>query len=539
MNSIYQIGLGKADMTAFIPGVGMMGYGQFHNVVKDIGTGLLARAVVIQEVSKKPVIFVHLEQAFVTIALKQEIVNRFNRIHPSMELTHADILVTAQHTHSAPGGYSHYPFYNFTIPGFQTRVFDRVASASVEAIDNALKDLAPSTLSWGEIEISLDKEVAFNRSMTAFKNNADVDDIKLGEKEKAVSRTMEGIFIKGTDGKLRGMLNFFGVHCTSVSSYNQRIHHDNKGVAAALFEKKYPGSVALFMQSSAGDVSPNFYWDKKTKLMRGKFADQYENAEFNGEIQFREAEKIPSFHGISGEIRSAHTFVDMSQRVAPPAHGVSFFTGTLEGPGMPHALGSILKAVARVSKTARLIRHPEDQKFFEAHGRKDIMLDHRTGTFAIFPATIWNKLPPLPDKTVEAVRKTAKTNSLTTLPWVPGTIPFQLLALGNVLIVAVPGEITTVSARRLRRELTEASKSSGFKKVIITSYANCYMGYITTPEEYDMQCYEGGHNVHGRATHTEMVSAVKELFNQLSHNIKESGLKPAPFPSDELARRSV
>jgi neutral ceramidase len=514
MNSVYQIGLGKADMTAFIPGVGMMGYGQFHNVVKEIGTGLSARAVVIQEVSKRPLIFVHLEQAFVTIALKQEIVNRMLARHPGLALTHADILMTAQHTHSAPGGYSHYPFYNFTIPGFQTQVFDRVATASIEAIELAMIDLAPATLAWGETEISLDKEVAFNRSMTAYKNNPDVEDVKLGEKEKAVSRTMEGLFIRSTDGKLRGMLNFFGVHCTSVSSYNTRIHHDNKGVAAALF-------------------------DKKKKLMRGKFDDQYESAEFNGEIQFREAEKIVSLHPISGEIRSAHTFVNMSKRVAPPAHGVSFFMGTLEGPGMPHALGNVMRIVARVSKTARLIRYPEDQAFFNAHGRKDVMLDHRTGTFAVFPTTIWNKLPPLPDKTLEAVRKTAKTQSLKTLPWVPGTIPFQMLALGNVLLIAVPGEITTNSARRLRRELTDYARPSGFRKVIIASYANCYMGYITTPEEYDLQCYEGGHNVHGRATHTQMILAAKELFDQLSQNIKESGPQPLPFPADELARRSV
>ena len=532
MNSLYQIGFGKADMTSFIPGVGMMGYGQFHNTVKEIGTPLTARAVIIQEVSKRPIIFIHLEQAFVTIALKQEIVNRLG-------MNHADVLVTAQHTHSAPGGYSHYPFYNFTIPGFQTRVFETVATAAVLAAELALKDLAPSTLSWGEIEISLDKEVAFNRSMTAFNNNPDVDTLKLGEKERAVSRTMEGLIIKSTEGKIRGMLNFFGVHCTSISSYNQRIHHDNKGVAAALFEKKYPGTTALFMQSSAGDVSPNFYWDKKTKLMRGKFADQYESAEFNGEIQFRESERLQNLHPISGEIRSAHAFVNMAARSAPPAHGVSFFTGTLEGPGMPHALGSVMKVVARLYKQTRLIRHPEDKKFFEAHGRKDIMLDHRNGSFAGIPRGLWPKLPPLPDQTVEAVRKTANARALETLPWVPGTIPFQMIALGNVLLIAVPGEITTVSARRVRRELSEYAATSGFKKIILTSYANCYMGYITTPEEYDMQCYEGGHNIHGRETHTVMVEALKELFDQLSVNIKESGEKPQPFPPEELARRSV
>ncbi len=539
MNSLYEIGLGKYEMTSFIPGVGMMGYGQFHNVVKEVATPLWARAVVIQQNHLSPVIFIHLEQAFVTIAIKQELVNRLREKYPEWNLTHADILVTAQHTHSAPGGYSHYPFYNFTIGGFQRRVFETVVTAALFAVELALKDRAPSTLSWGEIELSLDKEVAFNRSITAYLNNPDVIALKIDDKDKAVSRLMEGIFIKGTDGKVRGILNFFGVHCTSISSFNQRIHHDNKGVAAALFEKKWPGSIALFMQSSAGDVSPNFIWDKKKKLMRGKYKDQYENAEFNGEIQFKESEKINPINNIQGEIRSAHTFTNMSDRVAPPAHGVGFFQGTLEGPGIPHSVGSILKLVSRFHRQARLIRHPEDKKFYEAHGRKDIVLDNRSGSLLGIMPTTWKKFPPLPDPTAESIRKTAKKDALVTLPWVPGTIPFQLMALGNVLIAAVPGEITTISARRLRARILDHVRLSGFKKVIITSYANCYMGYITTPEEYDIQCYEGGHNIHGRRTHDVMVDSFLELFDQLSLNIKESGTNPKPFPQDELDRRSV
>src|SRR5690606_19279399 len=133
-----------------------------------------------------------------------------------------------------------------------------------------------------------DREVAFNRSMQAYLNNEDAPKLRLDDRPLGINRKMQGLLVRNLEGKLFAHLNWFGVHCTSVSSYNQRVHHDNKGIAAALFEENYPGAIAFFFQSTAGDVSPNFVWDKKLGLMRGKFTDQYDNAAYNGELQFRE-----------------------------------------------------------------------------------------------------------------------------------------------------------------------------------------------------------------------------------------------------------
>ena len=33
--------------------------------------------------------------------------------------------------------------------------------------------------------------------------------------------------------------------------------------------------------------------------------------------------------------------------------------------------------------------------------------------------------------------------------------------------------------------------------VVVAGYSNGYAGYITTPEEYRLQQYEGGHTLHG------------------------------------------
>lgn len=524
-------------MTSFIPGIGMMGYGQFHNVVKEVATPLLARALVITE-DKNLFCWIHLEQAFVTIAIKQEVVRRLHALDPIYD--ERTVLMTAQHTHAAPGGYSHYPFYNFTIPGFQTRVFEKVCQAAVEAVLQARRDVRPSVLRWGEVEISPDKDVAFNRSMAPYLNNSDAPALKLSDKHLGVDRRMQGLNVYGEAGELRAHLNWFAVHNTSVSSYNQRIHHDNKGVAADLFEKAHPGALAFFFQSSAGDVSPNFRWDKKLHRMVGKFDDQYESAAYNGEIQFRAAESVQTTQSLSGELASFQTYADMKLLAAPAAHGVGFFMGTLEGPGVPRAVGTLLKGVARVHKFFHLLAKPQDRGFYESHGKKDILLDNRTGTFAGIGLGVWKKLPPLPDPTVEAVRKTAKKNALNTLPWVPEILPFQLARLGELLIVAVPGEITTHAGKRLTALVEAEVKDLGVTKVLLTSYANAYMGYITTPEEYDLQAYEGGHTIYGRHTLDGITAAVMVLVKQLRSNAPAPSLVSAfQFPPEELKLRSL
>ena len=159
-----RIGLCKEDMTAFIPGIGMMGYGQPHNLVQGVATRLWARVMVLENNGQR-FILAHLEQAFVTIAIKEEVLHQLHLLHPDWRIGQENLVITAQHTHSAPGGYGHYPFYNFTIPGFQTRVFNKVTSAVVSAIEEASKNLVEAHSYYGKHQIHESVEIAFNRSI--------------------------------------------------------------------------------------------------------------------------------------------------------------------------------------------------------------------------------------------------------------------------------------------------------------------------------------------------------------------------------------
>ena len=170
-----------------------------------------------------------------------------------------------------------------------------------------------------------------------------------------------------------------------------------------------------------------------------------------------------------------------------------------------------------VSFSKTLFAASENKSFYESHGAKDILLDHRTGEFIGIPLSIWKKMPVIPDPTIGSFIKHAKNGSIETTPWVPPVLPYQIVTLGDLAIIGVPGEITTISAERLKNALKDKLNVS---EIIISSYANAYMGYVTTPEEYDLQCYEGGHTVYGRYTLPAMIQGFIELAEINQKKIK-------------------
>lgn len=530
----YKIGVSKADATYFEKGIGFMGYGQPHNYTEEIATPLMARVLILEKNTR--FVLVHLEQCFVTEAIKDEVLLRINQLRPDWEFTEKDIAITAQHTHSAPGGYSHYPFYNFTIPDFRTKVFEKIVSTIMEIIEDASSKMQEVTLEYSDIEIDSYIDVAFNRSLKSFLNNPEANNETT---RTAVNRKMEGLFFKDKEGEVVAFLNWFGVHATSISSFNRRIHHDNKGVAARIYEERNPGTVAFFLQEAAGDISPNFIWDKKLKRMRGKFEDQYESAEYNGELQFYIASALSGSKKIEGNLESHHAYLNMEKAVATPAHGVSFLQGTAEGPGISPLLASALIQVSKLYKRIQLLRNPkENEDFYRSQHPKNIALDHRTGTFIGIPLGAWKLMPPLPDAALESLRRTAKKDALTTLPWVPDILPFQTLKIGSLFIAFVPGEITVMAANRLKAHLRERLSFTDIEKIIISSYANTYMGYIVTKEEYDLQAYEAGHTVYGRDTLNGIFQGFDLIVPPRNEQNELSSPKPRVFPAHELLRRS-
>lgn len=86
--------------------------------------------------------------------------------------------------------------------------------------------------------------------------------------------------------------------------------------------------------------------------------------------------------------------------------------------------------------------------------------------------------------------------------------PISQIQLGTHVFATVPAEITTVAGYRCEAALLD---DPGVLSASVISNTNDYMGYITTPEEYDLQHYEGGHTLFGINSLDEYIKAHKKL----------------------------
>ncbi|XP_054546188.1 neutral ceramidase isoform X2 [Talpa occidentalis] len=102
-------------------------------------------------------------------------------------------------------------------------------------------------------------------------------------------------------------------------------------------------------------------------------------------------------------------------------------------------------------------------------------------------------------------------------PWHPDIVDVQIITIGSLAITAIPGELTTMSGRRLREAVQAEFASYGRQNmtVVISGLCNVYTHYITTYEEYQAQRYEAASTIYGPHT----LSAYIQLFRVLAKAI--------------------
>lgn len=579
---MFEIGAAKKDITCFIKGVGLFGYGMHFHRAQDIETRLFARAFTFKDSQTgKKSAYVCAEIMSCSISVKKGVLSKLHKEFPELGYTADNIMIAGTHTHSAPGGFSHYALYNFTISGFVPKVYEKLVNGIVEAIVEADKYLRPGKIYFDTGEFPPEIDVAFNRSITAYNKNEDV--LKQDEKNThlAVHRKMYLLRMDDLNGNPIGSINWFGVHTTSVGNDYSKICSDNKGYAANFFETLFqnptaepiPGNVPernpviAFAQDACGDVSPNFIWSRKRKKMRGKFVDDYDSAKFNGKLQFEKAKEIfekSKQHEITditidsgsifenfGNITIDKEFTNgkENQRTGPPCMGVSFFEGITDGFGIPKFLGNIVRSWVRIIKvyekiSAAFSNKEQREKIFtkyDTQGKKHIMME--TSEKKILGTPFINDLiiPSWADKSIFYLKQQYKSGGLSDKPWAPNVVPLQLFILGNLAIAGIPAEISTVSGIRLRKTILEILKKRGVDHVVLSPYTNGYSGYITTYEEFQVQCYEGGHTMYGEWTSAAYQTKFKELALEMlkaPHERKlESKVQPIEFTEDDLKKR--
>ncbi len=526
--------------------VAFMGYGKWSNRGKSQSTPLHVRSCVIEH-KDKMLVFSNVEMAFITPGIHREVLARLD----SKTVDRHNLMLTAQHTHSAPSGFSEYPFYSFSTPKFRTKIQKAYVDAIVESISLALDNLEPAKLILKEGSFNPEDNIAWNRSLKAYNNNPEIKE-EVKDPRFAVDNRVRVLHVLSEKDETLGSINWLGVHATCIGNDNTAVSFDNKGYAAQLLEDEYSGSVHIFAQGKAGDVSPHFH-GKNEQVIRVKVRIQNDHfyALRNGRKQSEVVKGIlENSKGVqlSEKIKSLLFFSDFTaievfpkysegyenQRTSDACFGVPFFEGTrVDGKGI-QAIGGFL-----LSQINSLV-NPSDRNELESQGNKDIILN--ACTKQMLGKNRLDVLPSFVDKSVAEMNRQYKAGALKENTLVPTILPVQLFLIGELLLLGVPGEITTIAGIRLEESILQLTEKYGVKKVVVSSYANSYMGYITTKEEYEVGLYESGHTLFGQWTlaafQTQFERLVQYLFAKEDSNI-DFGLLPPLFSDKELDLRKL
>lgn len=570
------LGTGKADITAFKEGVGMLGYGQAFNIMENVATPLYARAFIFKH-KEKIVAYINCELGFITPSLKRGVVKKLRRKFDKKEYNNNNILIAAQHTHSGPSGFSHHGLYNTNSPGFVLEIYNKIVDGIVEAILEAEKSLEEVTLQFSTGKFEEDKEVGFQRSLKAYLKNPEAKKITKKELHLGINREMQLIQFLNNKNEIKGSINWFGTHPTSLPNTNTSVCSDNKGFAARYLEEKLqennPNFISIFAQGSCGDVSPRFQYNKKHTRLRGKLDGKYLNddmksAQYNGQLQYEKALELINVKDQTeievNEIDSGLIYVDFSNilidekytggiknaRTSSSCMGVAFLKGAPDGPGMLEPFAYITSLLSRTVKIAEYVRAlfmPKEwgmamRQKYTSQGNKDIVIE--SGDRKIMGTYDVNNLilPAWVDETISNLKKFHRRGALDKNPWTPQILPLQIIKIGTLAICAFPFEITTIAAQRLQKSIENLLLGHGYTKVILSPYSNAYNGYITTHEEYQVQCYEGGHTVFGEwslaALQTEFEKLVVEMLKPEEERNLSHDVTPLVFTKEDLNKFS-
>jgi neutral ceramidase len=132
----------------------------------------------------------------------------------------------------------------------------------------------------------------------------------------------------------------------------------------------------------------------------------------------------------------------------------------------------------------------------------------------------------------------------------PRVLPVQVVRVGDAAIVGLPFELTVETGRRIVDAVAAETRSHGVERVVVSSVANEYSGYCTTPEEYGEQRYEGGHTLYGPRTQPLLAAHAARLAGEVVRDGLIGALLPdrsfdlhhrayLPSPSVTAADRAV
>lgn len=490
-------------------------------------------------------------------ALRRAIVDRLRQEYPGI-YGERNVAFVGTHSHAGPGGFMQALLPTLTSKGVILQNFDAIVDGTVRAAIRAHEDYVArqtrlvqggsTRLSFGKTRLT---DAHIQRSRYAYEQNPQEERDLYNDEDQDHDFSLLKFEEVGPDAdeeaSSAGFLSWYAVHGTSLYENNTLTSSDNKGLAALLYETaqepgRLPGQngfVAGFSQALVGDTSPNTkgaWCDdgsvceyKHSTCKNGKGKDRVETCHGRGPAwgldQYLAVSPTGSYDFASNEI-IARKQVDAARSIMSRDSKLAVKVAEDEYEGMTQLTGPVKSVKMNIDMSQYTVYRPDGSRVktcpaalgygfaggtTDGPGAFDFVqgsnrTDHHNPFWDVVKAFIKN-----PGK--EQIECQAPKAILLDIgeihkpyDWGPSIVEVQILRVGRLFILIVPGEFTTMAGRRLKRNVSDAIVKAGLLEdgvlpiVQVSGPASTYGHYVTTEEEYSVQRYEGSSTLFGPNT---------------------------------------
>ncbi len=350
----YYVGSGIGDFTRLLNGklphnVGTYGLVSYDNpidttinnqkkgIVNGVHLPLKSRVITIKHPeTKNRFIYVLLDLAFPSENIRRGLVQKMQAFDSTFKSS--SLMLTATHTHSAPGGHSDYLGYEVATPGHRPDIVETIVENTYKAIIRAIENEKLMKLTFAEREVPLDVPIAYSRrGLPGYNSNPEIKEKieDINDCHKATDRLWQLIYFE-EKGELNSMLNFFGAHPNRMGS--DILSSDTRGAASDAAEALLPkDGIAIFAQNAPGDIDSEGWYgrradhDNKYVLHPAYYKRDEEGkphyiggakrvfveGEFLKNEAFAAIEQPLSSFGVVGDIDCELIYVDMGDQKVP------------------------------------------------------------------------------------------------------------------------------------------------------------------------------------------------------------------------------
>lgn len=240
-------GTAKTEITP-PAGTPLAGYGKRRGKPSaGIHDPLFARALALS-LGEQTYVFVSADLVLIDEELRQEILKK---IRARVPLREDQLLLFATHTHSGAGAIGSRYWERFIMGKFKKPVFEKMTGQISEAVIEALEKKIPVSAEFGSISI---ENLVENRMDPRIWSRIQIQVLR---------------FLDAT-GKLQGQMIFMAAHPTMFPALDFQFSADFPGVVTETLEKKFPDSLALFVNGAAADLRPRTPTEEN-RILRMKF----------------------------------------------------------------------------------------------------------------------------------------------------------------------------------------------------------------------------------------------------------------------------